>query len=185
MQIRFIFSMLLALFSVERGCRDAVVDENGETVITHGNMKREKWSPDENYEGWIVWYVGRTADGTAVYGSLRPDAPMRKEAIGVLLWKEGRITEFRRARGSEVLDGLAERVEIPTAVQAAADRYIGGGFQPLDHLGCTSNGAEVYIVKTPEGSTTGLPTLFTWLNGQVEMVSGTEALDLLRTLVAD
>lgn len=185
MQIRLIFSMLLALFSVERGCRDAVANEAGETAMNQRNMKREKWIPDENYEGWIVWYVGRTADGAAVYGSLRPDAPMRKEAIGVLLWKEGRITEFRGTRVRELLDGLAERVEIPPAVQAAADRYVGGCFQPLEYLGDAPNGAEIYVVKTPEGSLTGLPILFTWLNGRVGEVSGTEALELLRTLAAD
>ncbi len=135
------------------------------------------------YEGWTLWYIGRKANGTRVYGAFSPWAPRRKMSMYVVLWsEEDSIWYVGHMMAANELEKLVERVRIPAAVQEAADRWAGGQFQPLHRYGVTPDGKEVYVVKMPEGLLTGLPELFVWdgKEGRVEEVCGLEALALLR-----
>lgn len=133
------------------------------------------------YEGWTLWYIGRKANGTRVYGAFSPWAPRRKMSMYVVLWsEEDSIWYVGHMMAANELEKLVERVRIPLAVQEAADRWAGGQFQPLERYGVTPDGTEVYVVKMPEGSLTGLPELFIWKRGRVRNVSGLAALALLR-----
>lgn len=130
------------------------------------------------YEGWTLWYFGRKADGTELYGVLYGGSDIRSSDV-VSWFANDSVTETVWRRVDESLQKqLGPRV--PLAVQARANQWAGGRFQPLERYGVTPDGTEVYVVKMPEGSLTGLPELFIWKRGRVRNVSGLAALALLR-----
>lgn len=136
------------------------------------------------YTGWLVQYIGRTADGAAVYRAFPEDRkePIREEPA-VLVWEKGLLQEYwgeRAMRG--MLDEVVDRKEIPAAVLAEHDRHKGSLDWPLEYIGHGADGAEVYILKTPIGSDTGLPNCYTWKEGRVTEVFGSDALELLQTV---
>ncbi len=135
------------------------------------------------YEDATFWYFGRKADGTELYGVLYGGSDIRSSDV-VSWFPNDSVTETVWRRVDESLQKqLGPRV--PLAVQARANQWAGGQFQPLERYGVTPDGTEVYVVKMPEGSLTGLPELFIWKRGRVRNVSGLAALALLRQVKED
>lgn len=149
-------------------------------------LKSEKEIPyevlAEAYVGWLVQYVGRTADGAAVYRAF-PDGEKDKLPPMVLVWENGLLQEYwgeRAVRG--VLDEVVDCKEIPAAVLAEYDRHKGSLNWPLEYFGQGADGAEVYILNTPIEYDVGLPILYLWNKGQVTRIYGMESLDYLQTV---